>query len=133
MPDTPNAIGPPNPSAVSSNNCSENCRPLVNGAPGRGASPVGDGEIGAEPVGDVGPVETGATGAVPGVVGAVPGPVGMGAVGIVGASSVDEGTGEAPSMKHGASPQTEHASPLSRILERHRQKGDTSGFGARIV
>lgn len=124
MPDTPNAIVPPNPSAVSSNNCSENCRSLVNGGPGRGASPVGDGEIGAEPVGDAGPVETGATGAtgaVPGVAGVVPGPVGMGAVGIVGASSVGEGTGEEPSMKHGASPQTEHASPLSRILERHRR------------
>lgn len=107
--------------AISSNNGSENCRSLLNRGPGRGASPVGDGEIGAEPVGDVGPGETGVTGAVPGVAGAVPGPVCMGAEGTVGASSVGEGTGEAPSMKHGASPQTEHASPWSRILERHRQ------------
>lgn len=69
--------------------------------------------MGAEPVGDGGPGETGATGAT----GAVPGPVGVGEVGEVGIPPVGEGTGESLSIKHGASPQTEQASPLSRILK----------------
>lgn len=69
--------------------------------------------------------------------GVVPGLVGVGAVGMVGASSVGEGTGESPSMKHGASPQTEQASPWSRILEwqvtRQAVKKVHQISGARIV
>ena len=43
--------------------------------------------------------------------------MGVGEVGEVGIPPVGEGTGESLSIKHGASPQTEQASPLSRILK----------------
>jgi len=63
------------------------------------ASPV------VEPASPVVPEETGAVGET----GAMLGVVGM----------VGEGTGESPSMKHGAVPVSEQASPKVVILERH--------------